>query len=389
MGRHPNAATNRLEALLLPGFRGYALLKNEAKSSVEGSLKLLLSTADTKDPGLALCLLPFNLASIGTLDIVHLLCVRGLRVVAKISEKTEFVGPYLEKIFAPLVEAKALLFLRGGPELGVELVARPEFSHIHLTGSGHTAAKVEEVVGPDKFTCELGGVTPAIILPDALSTRARIRQVARQIAFGALANNGQHCVSYQVIFVPESHKRGFEEILWSEMMPAGVRGGKDGFRKLIDQTAAQRLESLLEDARAKGGQLNPFNPRADGKTFPVSLVTGMNQQMRLFQEEAFGPVVGVMGLPDKDFAQHALRMANSSELSGDLAASLFTSQPESEQTRRIAWELKQGIVTVNTYPGVAFATSLPWGAGPAGLSGRGWVHNYHLLPEASLRKVVA
>ena len=164
----------------------------------------------------------------------------------------------------------------------------------------------------------------------------------------------------------------------------GTRWGQSGFRKLIDRTAAQRLESLLKDAQAKGGQLNPSNPRADGKRFPVSLVTGMNQQMRLFQEEAFGPVVGVMGLPDKDFAQHALRMANSSELSGDLAASLFTSQPESQQTRRIAWELKQGIVAVNTYPGVAFATSLPWGAGPAGLSGRGWVHNYQFVTRSEL-----
>ena len=219
---------SRLEALLLPGFHGYALLKSEAEiERPKASLEVVASQQldPAKDPGLALCLLPFNLASIGTLDIVHLLCVRGLRVVAKISEKTEFVGPYLEKIFAPLIEAKALLFLRGGPDLGVELVGRPEFSHIHLTGSGHTAAKVEGIVGPDKFTCELGGVTPAIILPDALSTRARIRQVARQIAFGALANNGQHCVSYQVVFVPESQKRGFEEILWSEMMLAGVRGG--------------------------------------------------------------------------------------------------------------------------------------------------------------------
>jgi acyl-CoA reductase-like NAD-dependent aldehyde dehydrogenase len=280
------------------------------------------------------------------------------------------------------------LLLRGGPELGAELVARPEFSHIHLTGSGQTAAKVERVVGPDKFTCELGGVTPAIVLPDALSTRARIRHTARQIAFGVLANNGQHCVSYQVVFVPESQQRGFEKILWLEMMHAAVRGGSNGFRQLIDRTAAQRLENLLEDAQANGGQLSPPNPRAQGKTFPVSLVTGMKQQMRLFQEEAFGPIVGIMGLPDKDFEQQALRMANSSELLGDLAASLFTSQPESEQTRRIACELKQGIVAVNTYPGVAFATSLPWGAGPAGLSGRGWVHNYQFLSEASLRKVV-
>lgn len=381
---------NKLEALLLPGFRGYALLGcepelDQRKSSPEVALSD--QRVPVENPTLALCLLPFNLASIGVLDIVHLMCGRGLRVVAKISEKAEFVGPYLEKIFAPFLQAKALLFLHGGPELGAQLTARPEFSHVHLTGSAGTAAKVEQVVGPDRFTCELGGVTPAIVLPDALSTKTGVCQTARQIAFGALANNGQHCVSYQVIFVPESYRRRFEQVLWLEMTHAAARGGSDGFRQLIDTAAAQRMESLLDDAQAKGAQLTPSDPKARGKTCPVSLVTGMKQPMRLFQEEAFGPVVGIMSLQDRDFEHRALRMANSSDLSGDLAASLFTSQPESDLTRRIAGKLKHGIVTVNAYPGVAFATSLPWGAGQAGLSGRGWVHNYRNLPEANLRKV--
>jgi acyl-CoA reductase-like NAD-dependent aldehyde dehydrogenase len=381
---------NKLEALLLPKFRGYALFKCETRLDQRQSLPAVSSqnTPSIRSPALALCLLPFNLASIGVLDIVHLLCARGLRVVAKISEKAEFVGPYLEKIFAPFVQSKALLFLRGGPELGAELAARPEFSHVHLTGSAGTAAKVEQVVGPGRFTCELGGVTPAIVLPDALSTKVGIRHTARQLAFGALANNGQHCVSYQIALVPDSHRRDFERTLWLEMQNVAARGGSDGFRTLIDATAAQRLESLLIDAQVDGAQLTPADPRARGKAFPVSLVSGVKPRMRLFREEAFGPVVGVMGLQDSDFEQHALRMANSRELSGDLAASLFTSKHESDQTRRMIGKLKHGIVTVNTYPGVAFATSLPWGAGPAGLSGRGWVHNYQCLPEAKLRKVV-
>jgi hypothetical protein len=45
-------------------------------------------------------------------------------------------------------------------------------------------------------------------------------------------------------------------------------------------------------------------------------------------------------------------------------------------------------VGINIYPGVAFATSLPWGAGPLGLSGQGWSHNYRFLPEETIRKVV-
>ena len=84
----------------------------------------------------------------------------------------------------------------------------------------------------------------------------------------------------------------------------------------------------------------------------------------------------------------ALAVANSTRLSGDLGISLFTSRPHSPEIQRMARELRHGIVTINTYPGVAFATSVPWGAGPARMSGNGWVHNYAFLPESEIEKVV-
>ena len=46
------------------------------------------------------------------------------------------------------------------------------------------------------------------------------------------------------------------------------------------------------------------------------------------------------------------------------------------------------MVAINSYPGVAFATSLPWGPGPRQASGRGWVHNFHFLDESRMEKVV-
>ena len=76
------------------------------------------------------------------------------------------------------------------------------------------------------------------------------------------------------------------------------------------------------------------------------------------------------------FEPQAWRIANSTHLSGDLGISLFTARPHSAEIQRMAQELRHGIVTVNTYPGVAFATSVPWGAGLGQMSGNGWVHNY-------------
>lgn len=373
---------NVLERLLLPGFSGNVLLKESAGEADGASLS-------SAPEGLALCLLPFNLASIGVLDIVHLLCKQQQRVIAKISEKVEFVGPLLEKILAPWIEANALRFVYGGPDVGSALAARPEFSHIHLTGSARTAVAVGQVAGQRKLTAELGGVTLAIVFPDALSTEPDRREVARQVAFGALANNGQHCVSFQVVLVPASGYADFEKLLCREFELAVKRGGAErGYRKMVDTQAAQRLEAWTAGLAGEGARLTPDTPTADGQFFPACLVQGIDEKMRIFSEEAFAPVVGLLPLSGGDFPAQAQAIARSPRLSGDLGISLFTARPHSPEIQRMARELRHGIVTINTYPGVAFATSVPWGAGPAGMSGSGWVHNYGFLPESEIEKVV-
>jgi aldehyde dehydrogenase (NAD(P)+) len=377
---------NILERLLLPGFSGHVLLK---ESPTGDRTAKTLPRPESPGTGLALCLMPFNLASIGVLDIVHLLCKRQMRVVAKVSEKVEFVGPLLERILAPFIEAKALRLVFGGPDVGAWLAARPEFSHVHLTGSARTADAVAQVVGQQKLTAELGGVTLAIVFPDALSTHADRRQVARQIAFGALANNGQHCVSFQIVLVRAQDHAAFENVLGQEFRLAMSRsGGKSSCRKLVDADAARRLESWAADLAAAGARLSPAQPRADSEYFPGCFVQGFDEKMRIFSEEAFGPVLGLLPLPREDFAAQAKAVANSTALSGDLGISLFTAHPHSLEIQRLAQELRHGIVTVNTYPGVAFATSVPWGAGPGQLSGNAWVHNYAFLPEREIEKVI-
>jgi acyl-CoA reductase-like NAD-dependent aldehyde dehydrogenase len=376
---------NKLEAWLLPEFKGYVVLRDEVHDAGRDSRP---EPADN-DGCLALCLLPFNLASIGALDIIHLLCRRQRRVIAKISEKVEFVGSYLERVFEPLLKVKAVQFVYGGPDVGAWLAARREFSHIHLTGSARTAAAVEQVAGREKVTAELGGVTAAIIFPDALSSRMGLQPVARQVAFGALANNGQHCVSFQVAVVPQSQEALFADVLWDEMTLATRRNyAANGSRMVVDVSAAKRLETLVADLAGQGARVKPAIAKASRGSFPTCLIRNINEKMRIFRDEAFGPVLGLLPVPDDNFAERALALANSRDLSGDLGISLFTLAPDSPEVEQMAAKLRHGMVMINTYPGVAFATSVPWGAGLEGASGRGWVHNYGFLPETCFEKVV-
>lgn len=370
---------NPFQRLLLPGFSGHVLLRPSG-------------SPPPKQPstgGLALCLLPFNLAGIGALDILHLLCLGPRRVLAKVSEKAPFLEDHLEKMFAPLVSCGALSFVQGGPDTGARLAARPEFDRIHLTGSARTAAAVQAIAGLDKVTCELGGVTPAIVLPEVNRDGRFLRQVARQVVFGALANNGQHCVSYQVVLVPESLRGALGQALAREMALVSRPGGPAGpHRLLIDEAASSRVAAMVEDARRLGASVTSIGEGTRGRRFPVTLLSGITEEMRFFREEAFGPVVGLASLPDRDFSRAALSRANQPALAGDLGASVFTPFPYSEPVRQLARGLKHGVVAINSYPGVAYATTLPWGPGPAQASGRGWVHNFRFLDESRIEKVV-
>ena len=379
---------NRLEKMLLPGVTGYVVFNRP-----EDHLTLQPKEAPTDEAkpskGIALCLLPFNLVSIGALDIVHLLCYRGLRVIAKVSEKVGFSGPYLEKIFAPFVDSNALSFVYGGPEVGAWLVEQPEFDHIHVTGSVQTGSAITRAAGSKRVTSELGGVTAALVLPDIFSQREGMRQVARQAAYGMLANNGQHCVSFQLIVIPDSYCQSFKAVLCEEISLAARREGEHhGDRLLIDHPSADRLQAKLEELHLAGAEVIPIHPKAKDRGFPATLIAGIDRDALFLREEAFGPVAALLTLPDDSFLEKALELANSSALAGDLGISVFTSDPSNPEVKRFATELRHGVVGINIYPGVAFATSLPWGAGPLGLSGQGWNHNYRFLPEKTIRKVV-
>lgn len=370
---------NGFQRLLLPGFSGVVLLRPPPG----------VPPQPASGEGLALCLLPFNLAGIGALDILHLLCRGPNRVLAKVSEKAPFLKAHLEKIFAPLVSWGALSFVQGGPDTGSRLAARPEFDRIHLTGSARTAAAVEAIAGEDRVTCELGGVTPAIVLPEVKQDQRLLLQVARQVVFGALANNGQHCVSFQVVLVPDSLRAAMGQALAGEMALVSRLGSLAGpHRLLVNEGASSRVAAMVEDAHRLGATVTSFGERVEGRRFPVTLLSGITDKMRLYREEAFGPVVGLASLPDRDFSQAAVARVNQPALAGDLGASVFTPFPDSEPVRQLARRLKHGVVAINSYPGVAFATSLPWGPGPGQASGRGWVHNFGFLDESRMEKVV-
>jgi aldehyde dehydrogenase (NAD(P)+) len=388
-----------LDGLLMPGVTAHVVLKEGISQADVHALKskAISSFRELHTDKAGLYLTPFNVASIGLLDVVDGLINRRETVVAKVSEKVTFLGRHYENHLRPFIDAGALAIVQGGPAEGQALINLDQIGHIHVTGSIKTANKIDSIRRPDQtFTSELGGVTPAIVMPDVRSDKA-IRDAAKQIVFGAFSNNGQQCVSFQWVLAPKSIStrlreevtRQVDALKWAN--PPEPHAGPDhqlGVGPVIDELAAKHYEILMADAAEAGVTIHRRSDQVSGRLVPPTVISGVTPEtnFRLRTEEAFLPLVGFVDYPEAGFAEHVLENAN--EMPGDLGASIITTEHDNPAIHDMALRLKHGAVGINAHPGLAFSMPVPWGAGPAHESGKGFVHNHGLIPEEAVVKSV-
>jgi aldehyde dehydrogenase (NAD(P)+) len=153
-----------------------------------------------------------NTSSIVPLDILDRLYVRGHVVIIKMHLVNDYLGPVLEDVFAPYVQAGYLRFAYGGAEVGSFLVNHSGVEEIHITGGAHThdlllygpgaegakRKRRNEPVLHKPVTSELGCVSPTIIAPGKWS-KADLRYQAEHVVTMKLYNGGFNCVASQVL----------------------------------------------------------------------------------------------------------------------------------------------------------------------------------------------
>jgi len=167
-----------------------------------------------RDPegAVALVLGAGNIASIAPLDVLNQMMAEGRVVVCKMSPVNDYLGPFLERVFAPLVEAGFVRFAYGGADVGEHLVQHDGVDHVHITGSAKTHDAI--VFGPGEegarrkasgepilhkpSTSELGGVGPTIVVPGPWSEADLLFQ-AEHFATQKLHNAGFNCIASQVL----------------------------------------------------------------------------------------------------------------------------------------------------------------------------------------------
>ncbi|GEL26932.1 aldehyde dehydrogenase [Pseudonocardia sulfidoxydans NBRC 16205] len=250
-----------------------------------------------------------------------------------------------------------------GPELGAALVAHPGVRHIAFTGSPSVGIKVAQGAAGHlaRTTLELGGKSAQLVFPDA-----DLDAAVDGVISGIFAASGQTCVAGSRLLVHDDIHDDFVDrlakragaIVLGDPLDPGTEMGPLANRAQLDVVSGFVTRATTDGGRvAAGGSTDP----ARGELFyRPTIVTDVQWDMELAQEEIFGPVLAVLRFTTED---DAVRIANATRFG--LAAGLWTS--DVRRAHRIAHRLRAGNVWINTYRKVA--PDVPFGG--SGFSGWG------------------
>ena len=279
----------------------------------------------------------------------------GNTVVLKPSEFTsasslEFAKLIEEAGFPPGVVNVVTGF---GAEVGAPLVAHPEVAKVAFTGGEMSGQKVYEsaAAGLKKVSLELGGKSPNIVFEDA-----KLDNAVKGAISGIFAATGQTCIAGSRLLVQESIHDDFVDRL-----VAFAKTARMGNPMLPDtqvgpvttQPQLQKILGYLDVAKNEGAQCVLGGAKAarpecgEGWFVEPTIFTGVSNDMRIAQEEVFGPVLSVIPFRDDD---EALAIGN--DIAYGLAAGVWTQSIGRAIT--MAERLQAGTVWVNTYRAVSY-----------------------------------
>jgi len=232
------------------------------------------------------------------------------------------------------------------------MVAHPAVRRVNFTGSTRVGKVIAAVCAKylKPVVLELGGKAPLVILDDA-----DIGQAVDAAAFGAFANSGQICMSTERIIVDEKIADAFIEQLTRKAvgLPLGdPRKGPVVLGSVVDMSTVTRCNEIIDDALTKGAKLL-CGGKAENTLMPATLIDHVTPAMRIYSEETFAPVKGIVRAKG---VEEAIAIANDNPYG--LSSAVFGK--DVGRALQVAKRIEAGICHVNG-PTVHDEAQMPFG----------------------------
>lgn len=236
-----------------------------------------------------------------------------------------------------------------GRDAGVALATHPDINKVAFTGSTVTGREIMKMASSTlkNITLETGGKSPLVVFEDA-----DLEQAAKWAYIGILSNQGQVCTATSRLLVHESIIPQFVKHFINAVNEMAITG--DPFSEQtthgpqVSEAQYEKILKHIESAKTQGAKLELGGASAQqsagkGKGYYIepTVFSGVTQDMDIFQDEVFGPVVTIT--PFKEEAE-AVKLANNSIYG--LAAAVFSQNIE--KAHKVAEKLEAGMVWINS-----------------------------------------
>jgi len=305
-----------------------------------------LSLAVRQPMGVVSVISPWNFPVLLTARGLAFALAAGNTIVLKPSEETPYCGGLLfAEVFAEAGMPEGVLNVvtcsRANVQpVGDELIENPRVKGVSFTGSTPVGRQVAARAGAHLKKCcvELGGKDALIVCDDADLERA-----SAAANFGSFVHQGQICMSVEKVLV---HERVFEPFLQKFVEraarlkvgdPTKDKGNIIG--PLINDRQAAKVKEQIDDAVARGAKV-VLGGRVNGRFVEPTILLGVTPDMKLYQEETFGPVVPVIPFRTDE---EAIAIANDTEYG--LSSGVMTR--DENRGLAIAQRLETGMCHIN------------------------------------------